>query len=108
MGGRVEGKGREVGGLLEEKERSKEEEREKEKERKNYKVKVWEMDEPYSLIFEGEENSIWEIWKLISPFDDGKGRECRMYFQAQDGSLVFKDSIIFKKKESEVEEKNDE
>lgn len=85
-----------------------EKENEKEKVRKNYKVKVWEAEEPYSLIFEGEGNSIWEIWVLIHPFDDGKGRECRMYFQAQDGSLVFKDSIVFKKKESEVEKKNDE
>jgi len=40
----------------------KENEKEKEKVRKNYKVKVWEMEEPYSLIFEGEGDSIWGIW----------------------------------------------
>lgn len=83
------------------------EEKEKETVRKNYKVKVWELEEPYSLIFEGEGDSIWGIWELISRFDDGRGRECRMYFQAFDGELIFKDSIIFKKKESEVKEKDD-
>jgi len=30
-----------------------------------------------------------------------------MYFQTFDGELIFKDSIIFKKKESEVEKRND-